>query len=143
MSRLGQSEVLLADGSFADPADDVGVYFLLAHAWGHNIIGELAQEKGADLLLVPSNQVELAADCFAGLMIAGVPRVFAVKEPEQVLGYVQSTGEQFGGIAGSPQARQAALEVGLAKDYDDRQQFVAGIDECLAGQAPQLAAALG
>ncbi len=143
MADLGASQVLQADGTFVDPADDVGVYFLLAHEWGHNIIGELVAEKQADLTLVTSQQVELAADCLAGLMIAGVPRVFAVKDTEAVLGYVPVVGERFAGISGSPAARQAAIEVGLAPDYEDRAQFVTGLDQCLSSQAPQLAKALG
>lgn len=142
MADLGAAEVLQADGSFVDPADDVAVYFLLAHEWGHNVIAELVAEKQADLTLVPGQQVELAADCLAGLMIAGVPRVFAVKDPQAVLGYVPLVGERFAGIAGSPTARQAALEVGLAPDYEDRAQFVTGLDQCLTSQAPQLAKAL-
>lgn len=143
MTNLGASEVLRADGTFADPAADVGVYFLLAHQWGHNIIGELATEQGADLSMVPGQQIELAADCFAGLMIAGVPRVFTDKDPASILSQVPLVGERFATIQASPQARQAAVLVGLDRAYEDRQAFAAGIDECVTGQAPQLAKALG
>lgn len=142
MARLGESEVLREDGTFVDPADDIAVYFLLAHEWGHNIIGELVAEKQADITLVPSSQIESVADCFAGLMIAGVPRVFSDKDPAHVLGYVQSTGERFAGLHTSPKVRQDALAIGMSKDYDDRQQFVAGVDECLRTQSPPLANAL-
>ena len=127
---------------FRRPGRRIAVYFLLAHEWGHNIIGELVAEKQADITLVPSSQIDRSATLFAGLMIAGVPRVFSDKDPAHVLGYVQSTGERFAGLHTSPKVRQDALAIGMSKDYDDRQQFVAGVDECLRTQSPPLANAL-
>lgn len=143
LSALAESGAVRADGSFADPAVEVGTYFLLAHQWGHDIVGELVEAKGGvDLTFVPSTEIELVADCFAGLMIAGVPRVFTDKEPADILGQVPTVGERFAGIQASPPAREKAVAQGLGIDYDQRQQFVAGIDQCLSTQAPQLSQAL-
>ena len=136
MADLGASEVLRADGSFADPADDVGVYFLLAHEWGHNVIIELAEEEKLDLTAVPPVEIETLSDCLAGLMIAGVPRVFADKDPDAVLAYAQRLPETFGGTAGSTTERQAAVQTGMAVSYDDRQAFVNGVDQCVQLYAP-------
>lgn len=138
MSDLGASEVLRGDGSFADPADDVGVYFLLAHQWGHNVIIELAEEEKLDLTAVPPVEIETLSDCLAGLMIAGVPRVFSDKDPDAVLGYAQRLTETYGGTAGSAAQRQAAVQTGMAVSYDDRQAFVAGVDQCVQLYAPAI-----
>ena len=143
MTNLGASAVLRTDGSFADPAAEVGVYFLLAHQWGHNVIDELVAAAGADVTFVLGNHTELAADCFAGLAIAGVPRVFTDKDPASVLSQVVLVGERFSGIAGSPAPRVKAVAFGMAKDYDDRPGLAAGVNECLTEHAPTLAKALG
>lgn len=142
MTGLAESGAVRADGSFADPAVEVGTYFLLAHQWGHDIIAELVAAKGADLTFVPSAQIEVAADCFAGLMIAGVPRVFTDKDPAAILGQVPLVGERFAVLQASPSERQEAVAQGLTIDYEQRQQFVTGIDDCLTKHAPQLAKAL-
>lgn len=143
LTSIGESAALRADGTFADQAAEVGVYFLLAHQWGHNIIEEMIAAARADVTFVPSNQIEVAADCLAGLAIAGVPRVFADKDPASVLGLVSTYGERFGGIAASPVQRQQAVAAGMAKSYDDRAALAAGVNECLTDQAPALAKALG
>ena len=143
MTSIGESEALRADGTFADQAAEVGLYFLLAHQWGHNILDEMIAERNADVTLIPSNQTEAAADCFAGLAIAGVPRVFADKDPAAVLSLVPIYGERSGGIAPSPVVRQKAIAQGLAKSYDDRAALAAGVTECLTEQAPALATAIG
>lgn len=143
MDSIGASEAMRADGTFADPAAEVGLYFLLAHQWGHNILEEMIAAKGADVTLIPSTQLELTADCFAGLAIAGVPRVFTEKDPAAVLSLVPIYGERFTGIAGSPATREKAIAAGLATSYDDRAGLAAGVTTCLTGQAPALATALG
>ncbi|WP_420119819.1 hypothetical protein [Nakamurella sp.] len=143
MDAIGASMAMRADGTFADPAAEVGLYFLLAHQWGHNILEEMIAAKGADVTLIPSNQLEVTADCFAGLAIAGVPRVFTEKGPAAVLSLVSTYGERFTGIAGSPATREKAIAAGLAPSYDDRAGLAAGVTGCLTGQAPALATALG
>lgn len=143
MTSIGESEALRADGTFADQTAEVGLYFLLAHQWGHNILEEMIADRKADVTLVPSIQIEATADCFAGLAIAGVPRVFADKDPAAVLSLVPIYGERFSGIAPSPVMRQEAIALGLSKSYDDRAALAAGITECLTVQAPALAGALG
>ena len=140
MADLGASEVLRGDGSFVDPADDVGVYFLLAHEWGHNVIVELAEEEKLDLAAVPAAEIENLSDCLAGLMIAGVPRVFADKDPDAVLAYAEELGEPFGGLVGTPQQRRAAVSAGMAVPYEERQQFVDGVDTCITDYAPTVGA---
>ncbi|WP_395727846.1 hypothetical protein [Nakamurella sp.] len=143
MTSMGESAALRTDGTFADQSAEVGLYFLLAHQWGHNILEEMIADRKADVTLVPSNQIEATADCFAGLAIAGVPRVFADKDPAAVLSLVPIYGERFSGIAPSPVTRQKAIALGLAKSYDDRAALAAGVGECLTEQAPALANALG
>lgn len=138
MSDLGASRVLRADGSFADPANDVGVYFLLAHQWGHNVIIELAEEEKLDLAQVPAVEIETLSDCLAGLMIAGVPRVFADKDPDAVLSYALQLTETLGGTTGTAAERQAAVQTGMAVSYDDRRAFVAGTDQCVQLYAPTI-----
>lgn len=143
LTSIGESGALRADGTFADQATEVGLYFLLAHQWGHNILEEMITATGADVTLIPSNQMEVTADCFAGLAIAGVPRVFADKDPASVLSLVVLYGERFAGITPSVPQRERAVSAGMAKSYDDRAALAAGIGECLTGQAPALAVALG
>lgn len=140
MADLGKSEVLRGDGTFVDPADDVGVYFLLAHEWGHNVILELAEEEQLDLAAVPSVEIENLSDCLAGLMIAGVPRVFEDKDTDNVLAYAEALGEPFGGTVGTPQERRAAVSTGMAVPYEDRQQFVVGVTTCVTDDAPTISA---
>jgi hypothetical protein len=143
MTSIGESAALRPDGTFADQSAEVGLYFLLAHQWGHNILDEMIADRKADVTLVPSNQIEATADCFAGLAIAGVPRVFADRDPAAVLSLVPVYGERFSGIAPSPVMRQEAVALGLAKSYDDRAALAAGVNECLTKRAPALANALG
>ena len=143
MDSIGSSMAMRADGTFADQAAEVGLYFLLSHQWGHNILEEMIAAKGADVTLIPSTQLEVTADCFAGLAIAGVPRVFVEKDPGAVLSLVSTYGERTTGIAASPVTREKAIAAGLARSYDDRAGLAAGVTDCLTGQAPALATALG
>lgn len=138
MADLGDSRVLNDDATFVDSAYDVGVFFLLAHEWGHNVILELAEEEGLDLTDVEPVQIENLSDCLAGITIAGVPRVFEDKDPDSMLAYAEALGEPFAGPRGSAQERRDAVAAGLGTPFEDRQQFVDDLDDCVRIYAPSI-----
>ncbi len=138
VAALGSSRMLRADGSFVAPADEVGLYFLLAHEWGHNIIAELAQDRDLTVTGVPEVELENLADCFAGMAIAGVPHVFSEKDPDKVLGPAESMDEPYGGRHGTAEQRRKAIATGLDNPYEDRQGFADTLDRCVEAYAPSL-----
>ena len=119
--------------------NDVGVYFLLAHQWGHNVIIELAEEEKLDLAQ-PSrrSRSRRCPIAWRDLMIAGVPRVFADKDPDAVLGYAPAADRDVGWDNRHRGERQAAVQTGMAVSYDDRRAFVAGTDQCVQLYAPTI-----
>jgi predicted metalloprotease len=138
VAALGSSRMLRADGSFVDPAEEVGLYFLIAHEWGHNVIAELAQDRNLTLAGVPEMELENLADCFAGMAIAGVPHVFSEKDPDSILGSAESLDEPYGGRHGTAEQRREAIATGLDNPYEDRQGFADTLDRCLKTYAPSL-----
>ncbi len=119
-----------------NPAGEAGVFFLLAHEWGHNIQYEIF---GAEVMqLLPSVSVENNADCLGGVAIAGVERVFEIKDVEAILQTAIDIGEPLGGSHGTPQERFDAVSLGMLRPYEDKALINQGIVDCFVTYFPEL-----
>lgn len=140
MKDAADKGLIRADGSTIDPAGAIGVFFLLAHEWGHNVSMELAAEFGGlqTLQKVPDVEQENFADCAGGMAIAGVEMKFNDKDAAAVLKFAEQAGDPAGGTHGTPEQRRAAVSMGMNHAYGDWKGFAAGLGECLVSQAPTL-----
>lgn len=140
MKDAADKGLLLTDGSTIDPAGAIGVFFLLAHEWGHNVSLELITQFGGlpTLQKVPAVEQENFADCAAGLAIAGVEMKFNQADATAVLTFAGQAGEPAGGTHGTPEQRRAALAMGMNHAVGDPKASAAGLGECVSTQAPTL-----
>lgn len=131
---------LLADGSTIDPAGAIGVFFLLAHEWGHNVSLEMVAQLGGlqTLQNVPAVEQENFADCAGGLAIAGVEMEFNQADATAVLKFAEQAGEPMGVTHGTPEQRRAAVAMGMKYAGGDAKAFAAGLAECVSSQAPTM-----
>lgn len=127
-------------GATVDPAGAIGVFFLLAHEWGHNVSSELVATFGGleTLRKVPDVEQENLADCAAGMAIAGVEMKFDQADAAAVLKFAEQAGEDVGRTHGTPEQRRAAVSMGLNHARGDWKGFSAGLGQCVSTQAPTL-----
>lgn len=140
MKDAADKGLIREDGSTIDPAGAIGVFFLLAHEWGHNVSMELAAEFGGleTLQKVPEVEQENFADCAGGMAIAGVEMKFNDKDAGAVLKFAEQAGDPVGGTHGTPEQRRAAVSLGMNHAFGDWKAFAAGLAECVSTQAPTL-----
>lgn len=132
----GEQITLQSGNVQVSPAGEVGVYFLLAHEWGHNVQNEII---GLEVLQqLPLVSIENNADCLAGVAIAGVPRVFEIKDAETILQLAIDIGQPPGGSHGTPQERFDAVILGMDRAYDNKDLINQGIIDCFMAYFPQL-----
>lgn len=138
MKDAADKGLLRADGSTIDPAGAIGVFFLLAHEWGHNVSLELVDQFGGlqTLQKVPAVEQENFADCAGGLAIAGVTMEFNQADATAVLKFAEQAGEPLGGTHGTPEQRRAAVAMGMKYAGGDAKAFAAGLGACVSSQAP-------
>lgn len=137
MTRLltaGQ-EVKLGDGTMQlSASQEVGVFFLLAHELAHNVQMELmgdAAMKAADEVAI-----ENAADCKAGVAIAGVARTFSNKDVNTLLRMAEEIGVPPGGRHGTPQQRRDAVAYGMLNRPYNSPAVTRGLADCFQRYLP-------
>jgi predicted metalloprotease len=93
---------------------EAGIYAVIAHEFGHNIEGEvLGYDLYAKIITENIVLLENAADCLAGVTIAGVNRVFSAEEVDKIVELLFSIGESDRRTHGTPEERASAIMDGM------------------------------
>lgn len=122
------------------PVGEIGIFFLFAHEWGHNVQAELFPKHA---VAAPPLELENSADCLAGVAMAGVDREFSTLDVSAVLAFAADIGDsEPGSVHGTPEQRREALAFGMKAPHGDPQGQLDTMMSCFQTYAPTLYATL-